>query len=55
MNKARRGVGTTPTRTETRSLSPECKTMTIESVRGSSPPVVMVFDRRWASCVVLES
>jgi len=33
-------------RTETRSLSPDGKTMTVESVRGSSPPVVMVFDKK---------
>lgn len=33
-------------RTETRSLSADGKTMTVESVRGSNPPVVMVFDRK---------
>lgn len=33
-------------RTETRSLSPDGNTMTIESVRGSNPPVVMVFDKK---------
>ena len=33
-------------RTETRSLSPEGNTMTIESARGSNPPVVMVFDKK---------
>lgn len=33
-------------RTETLSLSPDGKTMTLESVRGSSPPVLMVFDRK---------
>jgi hypothetical protein len=39
-------AGTTVIRTETRSLSSDGKTMTLESVRGSSPPVVMVFDRK---------
>lgn len=33
-------------RTETRSLSPDGKTMTVESVRGSNEPVVMVFDKK---------
>jgi hypothetical protein len=33
-------------RTETRSLSPDGKTMTVESVRGSNPPMVMVFDKK---------
>jgi hypothetical protein len=33
-------------RTETRSLSPDGNTMTIESVRGSNVPVVMVFDKK---------
>lgn len=33
-------------RTETRSLSPDGKTMTVESVRGSTPAVVMVFDKK---------
>ena len=33
-------------RTETRSLSGDGNTMTIESVRGSSPAVVMVFDKK---------
>ena len=33
-------------RTETRSLSPDGKTMTVESVRGSTPPLVMVFDKK---------
>jgi hypothetical protein len=33
-------------RTETRSLSPDGSSMTIESVRGSNPPVVMVFDKK---------
>jgi hypothetical protein len=33
-------------RIETRSLSADGYTMTIESVRGSNPPVVMVFDKK---------
>ena len=33
-------------RTETLSLSPDGKTMTLESVRGSNSPTVMVFDRK---------
>ncbi|HEY0786794.1 MAG TPA: hypothetical protein VGD62_13060 [Acidobacteriaceae bacterium] len=33
-------------RTETRSLSPDGRTMTIESVCGSNAPVVMVFDKK---------
>ncbi len=33
-------------RIETRSLSADGKTMTMESVRGSNPPVVMVFDKK---------
>ena len=33
-------------RTETLSLSPDGKTMTLESVRGANAPVVMVFDRK---------
>jgi len=33
-------------RTETRWLSPDGKTMTVESVRGANPPAVMVFDRQ---------
>ena len=33
-------------RKETRSLSPDGKTMTVESVRGSNPAVVMGFDRK---------
>jgi hypothetical protein len=39
-------AGTTVVRTETRSLSPDGKTMTVESVRGSGAPVVMVYDKR---------
>ena len=33
-------------RTETRSLSSDGKTMTVESVRGSNPAVVIVFDKK---------
>ncbi len=33
-------------RTETRSLSPDGKVMTVESVRGSNPPLVMVFEKK---------
>ena len=33
-------------RTETRSLSPDGQTMTIESVRASNAPVVMVFEKK---------
>lgn len=33
-------------RTETRSLSADGKTMTVESVRGSNPSVVMIFDKK---------
>ncbi len=33
-------------RTETRSLSPDKKTMTIESVRGTNEPLVMVFEKK---------
>jgi len=39
-------AGTKTVRTETWSLSPDGKTMTIESVRGSNPPVVMVFEKK---------
>lgn len=39
-------AGTTSVMTETRSLSADGKTMTIESARGSNPPLVMVFDKR---------
>ena len=39
-------AGTETVRTETWSLSPDGKTMTVESVRGSNPPVVMVFDKK---------
>lgn len=38
--------GTKTVRTETRSLSADGKTMTVESVRGSNPPIVMVFDKK---------
>lgn len=39
-------AGTKTVRTEIWSLSPDGKTMTVESVRGSNPPVVMVFDKK---------
>ncbi len=39
-------AGSKTVRTETRSLSADGNTMTLESVRGSNPPVVMVFDRK---------
>ena len=38
--------GTKTVRTETRSLSADGKSMTVESVRGSNPPVVMIFDKK---------
>jgi hypothetical protein len=39
-------AGTTTLRTETLSLSPDGRTMTVESVRGSNSPIVMVFDQK---------
>ena len=39
-------AGTKTVRTEMWSLSPDGKTMTVESVRGSNPPVIMVFDKK---------
>ena len=33
-------------RTETRSLSVDGKIMTVESVRGSNPPVVLIFEKK---------
>jgi hypothetical protein len=33
-------------RTETRSLSSDGKTMTVESARGSNPVIVMVFEKK---------
>jgi hypothetical protein len=39
-------AGTKVVRTETRSLSADGKTMTVESVRGSNAPLVMVFDKK---------
>ena len=39
-------AGTKAVRTETRSLSADGKTMTLESVRGANPAVVMVFDKK---------
>jgi hypothetical protein len=39
-------AGTKSVMTETRSLSTDGKTMSVESARGANPPLVMVFDRR---------
>jgi len=39
-------AGTKTVMTETRSLSADGKTMTLESVRGESPAVVMVFEKQ---------
>ena len=39
-------AGTKVERTETRSVSPDGKTMTDEFVRGSNPPVILVFDKQ---------
>ena len=39
-------AGTKTVRTETRSLSPDGRTMTLDSVRGSNPAVVMVFEKK---------
>ena len=39
-------AGSKTVRTETWSLSTDGKTMTVESVRGSNPPVVMVFEKK---------
>jgi hypothetical protein len=39
-------AGTQSVRTETRSLSPDGRTMTVESSRGSNPPVVMLFEKK---------
>jgi hypothetical protein len=39
-------AGTKSVMTETRSLSSDGKTMTVESARGANPPLVMVFDKR---------
>lgn len=39
-------AGTKVVRTETRSLSADRKVLTVESVRGSNPPIVMVFEKR---------
>jgi hypothetical protein len=36
----------TVVRTKTRSLSPDGKVMTVESVRGSSLPLVMVYEKK---------
>jgi len=39
-------AGAKVVRTETRSLSADGKTMTVESVRGTNAPIVMVFDKK---------
>jgi hypothetical protein len=39
-------AGTTSVRTETRSLSPDGRTLTVESSRGKGPAMVMVYDRK---------
>jgi hypothetical protein len=39
-------AGKNVVRTETRSLSSDGKVMTVESVRGSNPPLVMVFEKK---------
>jgi hypothetical protein len=39
-------AGTKSMMTETRSLSPDGKTMTVESVRGESPAIVMIFEKQ---------
>jgi hypothetical protein len=39
-------AGTKVVRTETRSLSDDGKTMSDEFVRGSNPPMILVFDRQ---------
>lgn len=39
-------AGSKVTRIETRSLSPDAQTMTVESRRGENPPIVMVFVRK---------
>jgi hypothetical protein len=39
-------AGKKTVRTETRSLSADGKVLTVESVRGPNPPVVMVFDKK---------
>lgn len=39
-------AGTKSVRTESRSLSPDGRLLTVESVRGKNPPIVMVYERR---------
>jgi hypothetical protein len=39
-------AGSTTVRTETRTLSADGKTMTVSSVRGSNPPMELVYDRK---------
>lgn len=39
-------AGTQTVRTETRSLSSDGRTMTVESARGKNPPMTMIFERK---------
>ena len=39
-------AGSKVVRTETRTLSADGKTMTVESARGNNPPLVMVFEKK---------
>lgn len=39
-------AGTKSVRTEKRSLSPDGRTLTVESTRGNSPALVMVYDKQ---------
>jgi hypothetical protein len=39
-------AGTKSVRTETRFLSDDGRTMTVESKRGNAPPIVMVYERK---------
>ena len=39
-------AGSKVVRTETRSLSDDGKTMSVETVRGNNPPLVMVFNKK---------
>jgi hypothetical protein len=39
-------AGKSVVRTETRSLSSDAKVLTVESVRGANPPIVMIFDKK---------
>jgi hypothetical protein len=39
-------AGSTTVRTETRALSADGKILTVESVRGTNPPLVMVYEKK---------